>query len=115
MTKHNRHSTHAGDLPEGRSCSGWDAGRTRRWADRAGPSRREAVGRIFQRVDCEGRGLDAALAVPGLERRHARPRLEGACASPTFAGRRRAMDLSVETRRKLRDMGAADLFCFNWI
>lgn len=105
----NRCSTHAGDLPEGRSCSDWDAGRIRRWADRAGPSCREVVGRIFQRVDYEGRGLDAALAVLRLERRHARPRLERACAAPTSAGRRSAMDLSVETKRKPRDMGAADL------
>ena len=82
----NRYSTHAGDLPEGGSCSDWDAGRTRRRADRAGPSCGEAVGRIFRRVDCEGRGLDAALAALGLERRHARPRLEGACAAPTSAG-----------------------------
>ena len=150
----NRYPTHAGDLPEGRSCSGWDAGRIRRLAGRAGPSCGEVVGRIFQRVDCEGRGLDAALAVLGLERRHARPRLgracatalasgppsprhghlrpvletsqdpvpgtladdggpartrPAACAAPTPAGRRRAMDLSVEAKRKLRDMGAADL------
>ena len=82
----NRCSTHAGDLPEGRSHSDWDAGRIRRWADRAGPSRREAVGRILRRVDCEGRGLDAALAALGPERRHARPRLEGACAMALASG-----------------------------
>ena len=35
-----RCSTHAGALPAGRSHPDWDAGRTRRWADRAGPSRR---------------------------------------------------------------------------
>ena len=82
----NRRSTHAGDLPEGRSYSGWDAGRIRRWAGRAGPSCGEVVGRIFQRVDCEGQGLDAALAVLRLERRHARPRLERACAMALASG-----------------------------
>ena len=82
----NRHSTHAGDLPEGRSYSDWDAGRIRRWADRVGPSCGEVAGRVFQRVDCEGQGLDAALAVLRLERRHARPRLEGACAMALASG-----------------------------
>ena len=108
----NRCSTHAGDLPEGRSCSGWDAGRTRRRADRAGPSCGEAVGRIFQRVDCEGRGLDAALAAPGLERRHARPRLEGACAMALASGppppRHRRLRPVLETNQDLVPGALAD-------
>ena len=66
----NRYSTHAGDLPDGKSHSDWDAGRIRRWADRVGPSCGEVAGRVFRRVDCEGQGLDAALAVLRLERRH---------------------------------------------
>lgn len=49
----NRYSTHAGDPPGGRSYPDWDAGRIGRWADRVGPSCREVVDRIFQRVDYE--------------------------------------------------------------
>lgn len=74
----NRYSTRAGGLPGGRPCSDWDAGRIGRRADRVGPSRGEAVDRIFQRVDHEEQGLDAAPAAPGLEHRHAWPRLERA-------------------------------------
>lgn len=83
----NRYSTHAGDLPGGRSYSDWDAGRIGRWADRVGPSCGEVVDRIFQRVDYEEQGLDAALAAPGLEHRHARPRLERARRMALASGR----------------------------
>ena len=83
----NRYSTHAGDLPEGKSYSDWDAGRIRRWADRVGPSRREVVDRIFQRVGYGEQGFDAALAVLRLEHRHARPRLERACEMALASGR----------------------------
>ena len=82
----NRYSTHAGDLPEGRSYSDWDAGRIRRWADRVGPSCREVVDRIFQRVDYEEQGFNAALAVLRLEHRYTRPRLERACAMALASG-----------------------------
>lgn len=101
----NRCPTHAGDLPEGRSYPDWDAGRIRRRADRAGPSRREAVGRIFRRVDYEGRGLDAALAALGPERRHARPRLGRACAMALASGppppRHRRLKPVLETNQGL--------------
>ena len=83
----NRYSTHAGDLPEGKSYSDWDAGRIRRWADRVGPSCREVAGRIFQRVDYEEQGFDAALAVLRLEHRYTRPRLERACEMALASGR----------------------------
>lgn len=83
----NRYSTHAGDLPEGKSYSDWDAGRIRRWADRVGPSCREVVDRIFQRVDYEEQGFDAALAVLRLEHRYTRPRLERACEMALASGR----------------------------
>ena len=82
----NRYSTHAGDLPEGRSYSDWDAGRIRRWADRVGPSCREVVDRIFQRVDYEEQGFNAALAVLRLEHRYTRQRLERACAMALASG-----------------------------
>ena len=59
----------------GRSYSDWDAGRIRRWADRVGPSCREVVDRIFQRVDYEEQGFNAALAALRLEHRYTRPRL----------------------------------------
>ena len=83
----NRCSTHAGDLPEGKSYPGWDAGRIRRWADRVGPSCREVVDRIFQRVGYGEQGFDAALAVLRLGHRHARPRLERACEMALASGR----------------------------
>ena len=150
-----RHSTHEADPPDGGSCSDWDAGRIRRWAERVGPSCAGVVERIFQPVEFEEQGLNAAPAVLGPSRRYSAPRLERACGmalatggarratgmwgrysgaartgSPTpgrataagrartrpdtsgartSTGRCREMDLSVETRRKLRDMGAADL------
>ena len=83
----NRYSTHAGDLPEGKQYTEWDAGRIRRWADRVGPSCREVIDRIFQRVDYEEQGLDAALAVLRLEHRYTRPRLERACGMALASGR----------------------------
>ena len=83
----NRYSTHAGDLPGGRSYSDWDAGRIRRWADRVGPSCREVVDRIFQRVDYEEQGFNAALAALRLEHRYTRPRLERACQMALASGR----------------------------
>lgn len=76
----NRHSTHEADLPAGRSYSHWDAGRIRRCADRVGPSCREAVDRIFQRVDYEEQGFNAALAVLRLEHCYTKPRMERACS-----------------------------------
>lgn len=48
---------------------------------------REVADRIFRRVDCEGQGLNAALAALGLERRHTRPRLERACEMALAPGR----------------------------
>lgn len=83
----NRYSTHAGDLPEGRPYSDWDAGRIRRWADRVGPSCREVVDRIFRRVDYDEQGFSAALAVLRLEHRYTRARLERACEMALAAGR----------------------------
>ncbi len=49
----NRYSTHEGGMPEGKAYREWDAARMRRWADRVGPSCREVVDRIFQRVELE--------------------------------------------------------------
>lgn len=83
----NRYSTHAGDLPEGRQYREWDADRIRRWADRVGPSCREVVDRIFQRVDHEEQGFNAALAVLRLEHAYTRPRLERACGMALASGR----------------------------
>ena len=101
----NRYSTHAGDLPEGRPHSDWDAGRIRRWADRVGPSCREAVDRIFRRVDHEERGFDAALAALRPGHRHTRPRLERACAMALASGlpspRYRHLRPILETNRDL--------------
>ncbi len=82
----NRYSTHAGDLPEGKPCSDWDAGRIRRWADRVGPSCGEVVDRIFQRVDYEEQGFNAALAVLEPGHRYTRPRLERACQMALASG-----------------------------
>lgn len=50
-------------MPGAKLYREWDAGRIRRWADRVGPSCREVVDRIFQRVEFEEQGYNAALAV----------------------------------------------------
>lgn len=92
----NRCSTHGGDLPEGRSYSDWDAGRIRRRADRVGPSCREVVDRIFQRVDYDEQGSNAALAVPRLSRKRPGARLERACAMALAAGKRSPRNRDVE-------------------
>ena len=42
--------------------------------------------RIFQRVDYEEQGFNAALAVLRLEHRYTRPRLERACAMALASG-----------------------------
>ena len=151
----NRYSTHAGDLPGGRSYSDWDAGRIRRWADRVGPSagrwwtassnawttRSRASTRPSRRSGSStatpGPGSSAparwrwprAGRLPGTSTlsRYWRPARTwppgrapattaapattrpATCAARTSTGRRRAMELSMETKRKLRDMGAADL------
>lgn len=81
----NRYSTHGGDLPEGRSYSDWDAGRIRRWADRVGPSCREVVDCIFQRVDYDEQGFNAVLR---LSHKYPGARLERACAMALAAGKR---------------------------
>lgn len=83
----NRYSTHAGDMPGGRAYSEWDAGRIRRWAERVGPSCGDVVDRIFQRVEFEEQGFDAALAVLRLSHRHGAPRLERACSMALASGR----------------------------
>lgn len=82
----NRYSTHAGDMPEGRSYSDWDAGRIRRWADRVGPSCREVVDRVFQRVEYEEQGFNAALAVLRLSHGYSAARLERACSMALASG-----------------------------
>lgn len=84
----NRYSTHAGDMPEGKAYREWDAGRIRRWADRVGPSCREAVDRIFQGVEYEEQGFNAALAVLRLSHRYSAARLERACSVALAAGKR---------------------------
>lgn len=83
----NRYSTHAGDMPGAKLYREWDAGRIRRWADRVGPSCREVVDRIFQRVEFEEQGYNAALAVLRLSHAYAPQRLERACSMALAAGR----------------------------
>lgn len=84
----NRYSTNAGDMPEGRSYSDWDAPRIRRWADRVGPSCREIVDRLFAPYGHAGQALDGCLAVLRLSNRYSAPRLERACAMALAAGKR---------------------------
>lgn len=83
----NRYSTNEGDMPDGKRYREWDAGRIRRWADRVGPSCREVVDRIFQRVEFEEQGYNAALAVLRLSHRYTAQRLERACGMALAAGR----------------------------
>lgn len=109
----NRYSTHAGDMPEGRAYSEWDAGRIRRWADRVGPSAREVVDRIFQRVEYEEQGFNAALAVLRLSHRYSAARLERACGMALASGRPspryRHLKPILETNQdKLADARAGD-------
>ena len=82
----NRYSTHAGDLPNGKAYSEWDAARMRRWADRVGASCREAIDRIFQRVDYDEQGFNAALAVLRLSHKYGAERLERACSMALASG-----------------------------
>lgn len=59
----NRRSAYASDIPEEKAYDKRDAGRYRRWADRVGPSCREAVDRMVQRIELNERGFSAAPAV----------------------------------------------------
>lgn len=83
----NRYSAHEGDMPEGKAYREWDAARIRRRADRVGPSCREVVDRIFQRVEFEEQGCNAAPAVLRLSHKYSAQRLERACRMALASGR----------------------------
>lgn len=83
----NRYSTHAADMPQGTAYGEWDAGRIRRWAGRVGPSCGEVIDRIFQRVEFEEQGFNAALAVLRLSHKYSSARLERACAMVLASGK----------------------------
>ena len=84
----NRYSTNAGDMPEGRSYGDWDAARIRRWADRVGPSCREAVDRVFGSYEYEEQAFNGCLALLRLSNRYSAERLERACAMSLASGKR---------------------------
>lgn len=84
----NCYSTNAGDMPEGKSCSEWDAPRIRRWADRVGPSCRECVDRPFASYAHDEQAFNGCLALLRLSNRYPAPRLERACSMALAAGRR---------------------------
>lgn len=109
----NRYSTHEGDMPEGKAYREWDAARIRRWADRVGPSCREVVDRIFQRVEFEEQGYNAALAVLRLSHKYSAQRLERACRMALASGRPspryRDLEPVLETNQdRLADARAGD-------
>ena len=109
----NRYSTHEADLPDGGSHSDWDAGRIRRWAERVGPSCAGVVGRIFQSVEFEEQGFNAALAVLRLSHKYSPPRLERACSMALATGKRSPRYRDVEpilkaNQDKLADARAVD-------
>lgn len=76
----NRYQTHDHDIPEGKQFKEWDGARVRQWAGRIGPSTVLGVDRIFASVPFEEQGLNAALAVLRLGKKHSNQRLEAACA-----------------------------------
>lgn len=84
----NRYSTHESDLPEGKSYSGWDSDRIRRWAERVGPSCSAVIERIFQSVKFDEQGFNAALAVLRLSHKYSNERLEKACLIALNSGKR---------------------------
>ena len=84
----NRYSTNAGDMPEGRSCSEWDAPRIRRWADRIGPSCRECVDRLFASYAHDEQAFNGCLALLRLSNRYPAPRVERACSMALASGKR---------------------------
>ena len=109
----NRYSTHEADLPDGGSHSDWDAGRIRRWAERAGPSCAGVVERIFQSVEFGEQGFNAALAVLRLSHKYSAPRLERACEMALATGRRSPRYRDVEpilrsNQDRLADARAGD-------
>lgn len=109
----NRYSTHEADLPDGGSYSDWDAGRIRRWAERVGPSCAGVVERIFQSVEFEEQGFNAALAVLRLSHKYSAPRLERACEMALATGRRSPRYRDVEpilrsNQDRLADARAGD-------
>lgn len=84
----NRYSTNAGDMPEGKSYGDWDAARIRHWADRVGPSCREAVDRVFGSYEYEEQAFNGCLALLRLSNRYSAERLERACAMSLASGKR---------------------------
>lgn len=84
----NRYSTYESDLPEGRSYSGWDSTRIRRWAERIGLSCSAVIERIFQSVKFDEQGFNAALAVLRLSHKYTNERLEKDCLIALNDGKR---------------------------
>ena len=82
----NAYSTNELDLPQGRSCSDWDAGRIRRWAARIGESCSDVVDRVFSSVRFDEQGFNAALAVLRLSHKYGAERLEKACSMALSSG-----------------------------
>ena len=104
----NRYSTHEGDLPKGRSYSDWDAGRIRRWAERVGAACAGVVERIFQSVEFDEQGFNAALAVLRLSHRYSEARLERACSMALATGKRSPRHRDVEPILKSNQDRLAD-------
>ena len=104
----NRCSTNAGDVPEGRSFSEWDAPRIRRWADRVGPSCRECVDRLFASYVHDEQAFNGCLALPRLSNRYSAPRLERACSMALTAGKRSPRYRDVEPVLKTNQDKLAD-------
>lgn len=75
----NFYRTNEGDLPAGPKYREWDAARCREWATRVGEHTVIVISRIFESVNVEEQGIDAALAVLRLTRRYSKSRVEKAC------------------------------------
>lgn len=82
----NRYSTIESHMPNGKAYRDWDAGRIRSWAQRIGPACEGVINRIFESVQIDEQGFNAALAVLRLTRKYPAKRVESACSMALESG-----------------------------
>ena len=75
----NQYQTNDADIPPERQWQHWDTARVKEWASRTGPCTLNVVERIFESVQVQEQGFNAALAVLRLSRRYGPARLEAVC------------------------------------
>lgn len=81
-----QYSTIESHMPKERGYQDWSAGRIRSWAKRTGPACEEIIDRIFESVQIDEQGFNAALAVLRLTRKFGAKRVESACGMALSSG-----------------------------